>query len=95
MTPRMWFALVLRYLGATSIMAAVSYLVTAYDTQKGLNSGSLTVLAEVNHAVVETIMGLALLFFADRISAFFVPALRAGTKTGDVTAPKPPVEAGE
>ena len=95
MTPRMWFALVLRYLGAASIMSAISYLVTAYDTQKGLNSGSLTVLAEINHAVVEAIMGLALLFFADRISAFFVPALRAGTKNDDVTAPKPPVESGD
>lgn len=95
MTPRMWFALVLRYLGAASIMSAISYLVTAYDTQKGLNSGSLNVLAEINHAVVETIMGLALLFFADRISAFFVPALRAAPPSSDVTAPKPTVEAGE
>lgn len=95
MTPRMWFALVLRYLGAASIMTAVSYLVTAYDIQKGLNSGSLTVLAEINHAVVETIMGLALLFFADRISAFFVPALRAVLPNSDVTAPKPTVEPGE
>jgi hypothetical protein len=95
MTPRMWFALVLRYLGAASIMSAISYLVTAYDTQKGLNSGSLSVLAEINHAVVETIMGLALLFFADRISAFFVPALRAVPPNGDVTAPKLPAEPGD
>jgi hypothetical protein len=73
----MWFALVLRYLGAAAVMSAISYLVTAYDVQKGLYSGSLTVLAEINHAVVEAAMGLALLFFADRISAFFVPALRS------------------
>jgi hypothetical protein len=30
----------------------------------------------LNHAIVHTAIGLALLFFADRISAFFVPAQR-------------------
>jgi len=29
MTPRQWFALVLRYLGASSILTAISYLLTA------------------------------------------------------------------
>jgi hypothetical protein len=29
MTPRTWFALVLRYFGAASIISAISYLVTA------------------------------------------------------------------
>lgn len=92
MTPRTWFALVLRYLGAASIISAISYLITAYDVQKGLYSGNVTALAEVNHAVVDTIVGLVLLFFADRISAFFVPALRAPAKDGEVTTSKPPVE---
>lgn len=91
MTPRMWFALVLRYLGVGSLMTAISYLVTAYDVQKGLNMQSLTVLAEVNHATVQTVMGLVLLFFADRISAFFVPAQRAAPTQGEPSDLSPPV----
>lgn len=92
MTPRTWFALVLRYLGAVSIISAISYLITAYDVQKGLYSGNVAALAEVNHAVVDTIVGLVLLFFADRISAFFVPALRPLSREGDLATPKPPAE---
>jgi hypothetical protein len=57
--------------------------------QKGLYSGSLTVLAEINHAVVEAVIGLALLFFADRISAFFVPAQRAVKTEVDVPVSQP------
>jgi len=39
---------------------------------------------------VDTIVGFVLLFFADRISAFFVPALRAPPKESDVANPRPP-----
>lgn len=76
MTPRQWFALVLRYLGASSIVTGISYLVTAYDEFKGLYQGATTPLGAINHAVVEGVLGLALLFWAERISAFFVPARR-------------------
>jgi hypothetical protein len=93
MTPRTWFALVLRYFGAASIISAISYLVTAYDVQKGLYSGNLTVLGEINHVVVDTIVGLVLLFFADRISAFFVPAQRGAPRnTGGAEASQTPAE---
>lgn len=76
MTPRQWFALVLRYLGASSVLTAVTYVISAYDVLKGLYSGGITSLGSLNHAVVHAAIGLALLFFADRISAFFVPAQR-------------------
>lgn len=83
MTPRTWFALVLRYLGASSVLSATSYAVTAYNVQKGLYTGITTTLGAVNHAVVEGVLGVALLFFADRIAAHFVPARRPPVRDGD------------
>jgi hypothetical protein len=50
-------------------------------------------LGEINHVVVDTIVGLVLLFFADRISAFFVPAQRAAPRnTGGAEASQTPAE---
>ena len=84
MTPRQWFALVLRYLGATTMLSGVSYVLQAYDVYKGLyNSGVVTTLGSVNHAVCDGLVGLGLLFFADHIAAFFMPPRR----------PAPPPEA--
>jgi hypothetical protein len=89
MTPRQWFALVLRYLGASSIISAVGHLGTAYDIFKGLYAtGVYTTLGSVNHAVLDAGVGLLLLYFADRIAAYFVPArLRpdAGEETREAT----------
>ncbi|SDG50274.1 MULTISPECIES: hypothetical protein [Rhodanobacteraceae] len=76
MTPRQWFALVLRYLGASSILTAISYLLTAYNVHKGLYAGAVSELGSINHTVVDAVLGLGLLIWADRISAFFVPAQR-------------------
>lgn len=74
MTPRQWFALVLRTLGAMSLVNTIDYLTTAYDIAKGLYPGSLSSLGQINHAVIHTALGVALVFFADKLSALIVPA---------------------
>jgi hypothetical protein len=76
MTPRQWFALVLRTLGAMSLVNAVDYLTTAYDVFKGLYSTSISPLGQINHAVVHVALGLAMIYFADKLSALIVPAQR-------------------
>jgi hypothetical protein len=87
MTPRQWFALVLRYFGVSNVISAIGYVLQAYDVHKGLyNSNLVTTLGSINHAVVYAALGLALVFFADRLAALVVPARRppvASTQAGD------------
>jgi len=77
MTPRQWFALVLRYLGAYNAVSATTYLAAAYNINKGLYSPGFTPLGAINRAVVDVVVAAVLLFFADRIAAYFMPARRA------------------
>ena len=89
MTPRQWFALVLRYLGAYNAVSATTYLTAAYNINKGLYSPGFTPLGAINRAVVDVVVAAVLLFFADRIAAYFVPARRPGapaTNDGDQVA---------
>jgi hypothetical protein len=77
MTPRQWFALVLRYFGVSNVISAAGYLLQAYDIYKSLYTSALnTTLGSFNHAVLDAVIGIGLLYFADRIAAMFVPARR-------------------
>lgn len=75
MSPRMWFTLVLRYLGASEIFNGLNNFVTAYNVHTGNYSGVATATAFVNHGVASTAVGLVVLLGAAQISALLVPAL--------------------
>jgi hypothetical protein len=75
MSPRMWFTLVLRYLGASEIFSGLHNFVTAYNVHTGNFSGGATAMAFVNHGVACTAAGLVVLLGAPHISALLVSAL--------------------
>jgi hypothetical protein len=77
MSPRMWFTLVLRYLGAAEIFSALNNFVTAYNVHTGNYASAASAMAFVNHGVASTAVGLAVLLGAAQISALVVSALPA------------------
>lgn len=77
MTPRMWFTLVLRYLGASQIFSGLDHFVTAYNVHAGYYASSASTLAFVNHGVASTAVGVVVLLAAPYISARFVLPLPA------------------
>lgn len=75
MSPRMWFTLVLRYLGASEIFNGLNNFVTAYNVHAGYYASSASTLAFVNHGVASTAVGAVVLLGAAHISALIVSAL--------------------
>lgn len=75
MSPRMWFTLVLRYLGVSEILSGLDHFVTAFNVHVGLFPSSTTTLAFINHGVKNAIVGAILLLGAAQISALLVSAL--------------------
>ncbi|HKU17913.1 MAG TPA: hypothetical protein VJP80_01435 [Candidatus Saccharimonadales bacterium] len=75
MSPRMWFTLVLRYLGASEIFYGLREFVTAYNVHDGSYSVGATTMAFVNHGVASCALGLIALLGAAQISALIVPPL--------------------
>ena len=75
MSPRMWFTLVLRGLGAYEFLNGLNHLVTALNVYFGYFSGSATTMAFVNHAVESCTVGALLMLLAARVSALLVPPL--------------------
>ena len=88
MSPRMWFTLVLRALGAYEVLSGLSSFVTALNVHFGWYAGSATTLAFVNHAVESITAGALLVFCAARFSALLVPPLPTTSvePTTDVSA---------
>ncbi len=76
MTPRMWFTLVLRYLGASEIFTGLNNFVTAYNVHAGYYASSASALAFVNHGVASAAVGLIVLLAAPYISARIVLPLQ-------------------
>jgi hypothetical protein len=77
MSPRMWFTLVLRYLGTSEIFSGIHNFVTAYNVHAGYYATAATTMAFVNHGVEETASGIVVLLAAAHISALIVSALPA------------------
>ncbi|HTV83900.1 MAG TPA: hypothetical protein VME63_00725 [Dyella sp.] len=77
MSPRMWFTLVLRYLGASEIFSGLNYFVTAYNVHTGNYASSASALAFVNHGVASAAVGLVVVLGAAQLSALVVSALPA------------------
>lgn len=77
MSPRMWFTLVLRYLGASEIFYGLRDFVTAYNVHTGSYSVNATAMAFVNHDVASSAVGLVVLLGAAQISALIVSPLPA------------------
>jgi hypothetical protein len=77
MSPRMWFTLILRYLGASEIFAGLNHFVTAFNVHMGYFQGSASAVAYVNHGVESTVIGAVVLLAAARLSALLVSALPA------------------
>ena len=75
MSPRMWFTLVLRYLGASEIFTGLNNFVTAYNVHEGYYSIGASALAYVNHGVASAAVGAIVLLGAANISALLVSAL--------------------
>jgi hypothetical protein len=75
MSPRMWFTLVLRGLGAYEFLNGLSSAVTALNVYFGYFNGSATTMAFVNHAVGSCTVGALLAVLAARVSALLVPPL--------------------
>jgi len=86
MSPRMWFTLVLRTLGAYQVLTGLSTFVTALNVYLGWYEGSATALAFINHAVESIVIGALLVVCAAKFSALLVPPLPA-------TSVEPPNEA--
>jgi hypothetical protein len=87
MSPRMWFTLVLRYLGASEIFNGLNNFVTAYNVHTGNFAGAASTMAFVNHGVASTAVGLAVLLGAAQISALVVSALPAKQAEPPATEP--------
>ena len=75
MSPRMWFTLILRGLGAYEFLNGLNSAVTALNVHFGYFNGSATAMAFVNHAVESCIIGAFLVLAGSRISALLVPPL--------------------
>lgn len=87
MSPRMWFTLVLRYLGASEIFNGLHNFVTAYNVHTGSYPVTANAMAYVNHGVASTAAGLIVLLGAAQISALVVSALPA--KQTEPSNPEP------
>ena len=75
MSPRMWFALVLRSLGAYEFLGGLSYFVTAFNAHLGYDKYLGAVQAYINHGVESCVVGALLVLAGPHISAFFVSPL--------------------
>ena len=88
MSPRMWFTLVLRYLGASEFVTGLSYFVTAYNVYMGYFTPSTeSSAAFLTHGVESVAIGSILVFGAAHISALFVSALPTGVQAPDAGTP--------
>ena len=88
MSPRMWFTLVLRYVGVSEAISALHSFVTAYNIHMGFSSGSTTAAAFVNHGVQEAAVGVVLVLGAAQISAALVKALPQKLKEPESAEPQ-------
>ena len=86
MSPRMWFTLVLRGLGAYEFLNGLTSAVTALNIHLGYFNGSSTTMAFVNHAVESCVVGAFLVLLAARISALLVPPLPTRASEGEPPA---------
>ena len=77
MSPRMWFTLVLRYLGVSEILAGFNHFVTAYNVHMDYFPGSASAVAYLNHGVESSVIGAVVLLAAAQLSALLVSALPA------------------
>jgi len=75
MTPRMYFALVLRGIGIWKLAYALEGFTTAWNVYEKLDTTPyMTAGVFVAHGLVDLFIGLVLLFGATAISALVVPA---------------------
>ena len=84
MTPRMYFALVLRGIGIWKLAYSVEAFITAWNVYEKLDTDPYVKTgAFVNHGLVSALVGLVLLLGAPLISALVVPASAASRANPD------------
>lgn len=84
MTPRTYFALVLRGIGIWKLAFAVEMFITAWNVYEKLDTDPyVTAGAFVSHGLVSLLVGFVLLFGATVISALLVPASAANRGPSD------------
>jgi hypothetical protein len=84
----MWFALVLRFLGASQVVSGLTYFVTAYNVHMGYyNPTTETAAAFLTHGLESVALGAILVFGAAHISALFVSPLPTGAQGPDSGIP--------
>ncbi len=73
MSPRDWFATVLRFVGVLKIVESIDDCVSAYDISAGLYTPQSTTLAgTMNHAMVMGLVGFVLLVAAPFLAGLLV-----------------------
>ncbi len=75
MSPRMWFTLFLRSLGAYEFVGGLSYFVTALNAHLGYDKYLGAEQAYVTHGIESCVVGALLIFGGAHVSAFFVSPL--------------------
>lgn len=86
MTPRMYFTLVLRGIGAWKLIEALDLFVGAFNIHAGLYDTHIsTPEGQMTHGLLFLVVGLVLLKAAPAISALVVPPMSAadGGKSTD------------
>ena len=84
MTPRLWFSLFLRVLGAWTLLGAIGEFETTFNVARGFYRPAYTEAAAFfTRGLIESILALILLKGAPAFAAYFYPTPSPSRETAD------------